>query len=222
MLHEPTSRTHTTIAGIERNPPPYPRGGIAQAAQRASVFVAGQPAVARSGRGSRGIQTAGSSIKRAPNTKPSLFPGRGRIFLERLLGKKQPIELFVRIGSPIYLNQPHSFEKPDLLRRYLRSRIYALGTPLEPSSFFRVPLPGFQRIEHEETGQARDLDEYDLYYKQLIIWDKRNQQIAGGYVRIRFGQPIIHEHSETLRQTCQQWLDEALLPMRQNWVALSV
>jgi putative hemolysin len=186
--------------------------------------------------------------------KPSFFPGRGRKFLEPLLGKQEPIELFVRIGSPIELSKPHAFDKPGLLRRYLRSRIYALGTPLEPSSFFRLQLPGFHREESlapiaeaedtarvaaeiealhaecllatqgsfkvllanaeqipftlkeigrlreiafrqvgEGTGQPRDLDEYDLYYKQLIIWDEPQQRIAGGY-RIGCGAEIFQEH----------------------------
>lgn len=186
--------------------------------------------------------------------KPSFFPGRGRKFLEPILGKQQPIELFVRIGSPIDLSEPHAFEKPGLLRRYLRSRIYALGTPLEPASFFRAQFAGFQRAETQEpisdpmdaalvaaevgalppenlltaqgdyqvlladaeqvpvtlkeigrlrelafrqvgegSGQPRDLDEYDLYYKQLIIWDKQKQRIAGGY-RIGCGADIFREH----------------------------
>lgn len=37
----------------------------------------------------------------------------------------------------------------------------------------------------EGTGLSRDLDEYDLYYLQLIIWDRDAQRIAGGY---RLGQ----------------------------------
>ncbi len=41
------------------------------------------------------------------------------------------------------------------------------------------------RSAGEGTGLARDLDEYDLYYLQLIIWDREGQRIAGGY---RLGQ----------------------------------
>lgn len=41
------------------------------------------------------------------------------------------------------------------------------------------------RATGEGTGQARDLDEYDLYYLQLVIWDREAQRIAGGY---RLGQ----------------------------------
>lgn len=33
----------------------------------------------------------------------------------------------------------------------------------------------------EGTGMKHDLDEYDVYYKQLILWDKEEHNIAGGY-----------------------------------------
>lgn len=42
----------------------------------------------------------------------------------------------------------------------------------------------------EGTGHALDLDEYDMYYHQLILWDRENKQIAGGY-RIGFGKEIM-------------------------------
>ncbi len=45
------------------------------------------------------------------------------------------------------------------------------------------------RAVGEGTGNKRDLDEYDLYYKQLIIWDNENKQIVGGY-RIGEGNQI--------------------------------
>lgn len=33
----------------------------------------------------------------------------------------------------------------------------------------------------EGTGKPRDMDEYDLYYQQLIIWDRDARRIVGGY-----------------------------------------
>ncbi|MCB0661631.1 MAG: GNAT family N-acetyltransferase [Saprospiraceae bacterium] len=33
----------------------------------------------------------------------------------------------------------------------------------------------------EGTGKCKDLDEFDIYYLQLIIWDRDASQIAGGY-----------------------------------------
>lgn len=41
------------------------------------------------------------------------------------------------------------------------------------------------RAAGEGTGKSRDLDEYDIYYLQLIIWDREERKIVGGY---RLGQ----------------------------------
>ncbi len=46
----------------------------------------------------------------------------------------------------------------------------------------------------EGTGKEMDLDEYDLYYEQLIIWDKEAQCIVGGY-RIGRGDKIFSDYS---------------------------
>jgi putative hemolysin len=41
------------------------------------------------------------------------------------------------------------------------------------------------RAAGEGGGKARDMDEYDLYYLQLVIWDREARRIVGGY---RLGQ----------------------------------
>ncbi len=47
----------------------------------------------------------------------------------------------------------------------------------------------------EGTGMSLDLDEFDLYYRQLIIWDRENQQIAGGY-RLGLGDEIFMRYGK--------------------------
>lgn len=37
------------------------------------------------------------------------------------------------------------------------------------------------RAVGEGTGKSRDMDEYDMYYLQLIIWDRKKKQLVGGY-----------------------------------------
>ncbi len=44
----------------------------------------------------------------------------------------------------------------------------------------------------EGTNQSTDIDEFDLYYYQLIIWDNEGQQIVGGY-RIGKGREIYEQ-----------------------------
>lgn len=49
------------------------------------------------------------------------------------------------------------------------------------------------RTAGEGSGKSRDMDEHDLYYLQLIIWDKEQQQIAGGY-RLGLGDRIFEQY----------------------------
>ncbi|MBI5916559.1 MAG: GNAT family N-acetyltransferase [Bacteroidetes bacterium] len=45
----------------------------------------------------------------------------------------------------------------------------------------------------EGTGKPCDLDEYDLYYRQLILWDREAKQIVGGY-RMGIGDEIFERY----------------------------
>ncbi len=153
-----------------------------------------------------------------------------------------PIRITARIGKVIPVKAQANFEQQRQFRKFIQSKIYALGTNLEvPTSLFRplqlrakeakiepiaaaitpdliqaeikqltyknliaaranfdilvanateIPntLQEIGRLREatfravgEGTGKALDLDEYDLYYKQLIIWDREAQRIVGGY-----------------------------------------
>ncbi|MBN1251822.1 MAG: lysophospholipid acyltransferase family protein, partial [Bacteroidales bacterium] len=45
----------------------------------------------------------------------------------------------------------------------------------------------------EGTNKSVDLDEYDLYYSQLIVWDWKEKKIAGAY-RVGMGQEIMNQY----------------------------
>ena len=47
----------------------------------------------------------------------------------------------------------------------------------------------------EGTGLSRDLDEYDLYYLHLFLWDTDNQEIAGAY-RMGPGDEIVQNYGK--------------------------
>ena len=51
------------------------------------------------------------------------------------------------------------------------------------------------RAVGEGTGKCMDLDQYDLYYDQLFIWDRVNSKIVGGY-RIGKGKDIIQTYKK--------------------------
>lgn len=48
------------------------------------------------------------------------------------------------------------------------------------------------RFIGEGTGKSLDTDEFDLYYKHLILWDHKKQQVAGAY-RLGFGDEIMNK-----------------------------
>lgn len=50
----------------------------------------------------------------------------------------------------------------------------------------------FRAVE-EGTGTSCDLDEYDVYYDQLFIWDRVNRKIVGGY-RMGRGDEIFQKY----------------------------
>ncbi len=49
------------------------------------------------------------------------------------------------------------------------------------------------RLVGEGTNRSIDLDEFDLYYHQLFIWDAEEEMIAGAY-RIGKGAEILHKY----------------------------
>jgi len=52
------------------------------------------------------------------------------------------------------------------------------------------------RAVSEGSGKSRDLDEYDVHYYQLIIWDKEQKRIVGGY-RMAPGDLILNQFGKT-------------------------
>jgi putative hemolysin len=155
---------------------------------------------------------------------------------------KKGSEIRVRIGKPILPKSYNEFAEPNQLLRFLRSKTYALGSPLESEvkNFFRVPILPKKEAEEiippvpvellekdieklintnnhlvvqddcdvfvapislipnviteigrlrevtfrevgEGTNKSYDLDEFDLYYHHLFIWDRVNKKIVGAY-----------------------------------------
>lgn len=67
------------------------------------------------------------------------------------------------------------------------------------------------RAVGEGTGQATDLDRFDAYYSQLLLWSKENQELVGAY-RLGDVDKIVAEHgiSGLYTRTCFRY-DERLL-----------
>lgn len=51
------------------------------------------------------------------------------------------------------------------------------------------------RAVGEGTGKSKDIDEFDIYYHHLFIWDAENNKIVGAY-RIGDGESILHRYGK--------------------------
>jgi putative hemolysin len=49
------------------------------------------------------------------------------------------------------------------------------------------------RDEGEGTNKSRDIDEYDLYYNHLFVWDNTKEKIVGSY-RVGKGREILYQY----------------------------
>ena len=74
-------------------------------------------------------------------------------------------------------------------------RAYLIPTaeaPVVMRELYRLREETFRAIG-EGTGKALDTDEYDAYYKQMVLWNIPNQEIVGAY-RLGFGPEIVKAH----------------------------
>ncbi len=167
--------------------------------------------------------------------------------------KKKNQSVHIRIGKPIPFEELNEFETTEKMGRYVRAKVYALGSPLEVKKFFIpnlmalkkpqeiIPPIAVQVIEEEiaalkekslvhaksnyeiyvarakeiphilnEIGRLReitfrevgegsnrkvDLDEFDLYYEHLFVWDKDSKKIIGAY-RLGKGDEIVDKYDK--------------------------
>ncbi len=84
-------------------------------------------------------------------------------------------DVTARISLAISPEELNRFKKAHQIRRFIQSHLFAMSG--------------------EGTGQRLDLDEFDLYYRQLIIWDRTEGRIVGGY-RIGCGDEICRQYGK--------------------------
>lgn len=127
------------------------------------------------------------------------------------LGSALEVKKFFRPGAQALPKQeeivapaPEDEVKQEI--EALRESEYFLGTKKQ-FEIFIAPAQEIPQLMHE-IGRIReitfravgegsnrkiDIDEFDLYYKHLFLWDKEEEQIAGAY-RLGFGDQIIKQH----------------------------
>jgi putative hemolysin len=114
-------------------------------------------------------------------------------------------QLFRREGQPLALADPVPAEvvREEIGRLSPDQRIAAQGPydiliaearqiPHTLREIGRLREQTFREVG-EGTGKSFDLDEYDLYYHQLILWHRETGEIAGGY-RMGLGDVIFERY----------------------------
>lgn len=108
--------------------------------------------------------------------------------------------LRLRVAAPIaqpipqadLLTDCYGLSKKDLLFKFKKFEVYCSSASRIPNilkEIGRLREVSFRAVG-EGSNKSLDLDEYDLYYKHLFIWDAEGHNIVGAY-RIGHG-PDIH------------------------------
>jgi len=109
------------------------------------------------------------SIKSQPQPEPIVDPQPADLIINEIAGLRKDYHLFT-------------------IKNYSVFCVPSSRIPVTMNELGRLREITFREVG-EGTNQSTDIDEFDLYYNQLIIWDNEGQQIVGGY-RIGKGHEI--------------------------------
>jgi len=117
-------------------------------------------------------------------------------FFNYSLKRQQRIE---PVAEPLphekIIDELKSLNPEFLLFRLKNYAVYCVPTKRIPNILLeigRLREITFRQVG-EGTNRSIDLDEFDLYYNQMFIWDEETEMIAGAY-RIGKGADIIHQY----------------------------
>ena len=112
------------------------------------------------------------SLKSQPKPEPIVDPQSSDLIINEITGLRKDHHLFTIKNYSVFC-APSS------------------QIPIIMNELGRLREITFREVG-EGTNQSTDVDEFDLYYNQLIIWDNEGQQIVGGY-RIGKGHDIYEQ-----------------------------
>jgi len=109
------------------------------------------------------------SLKSHPLPEPIISPQPSELIINEIAGLREDYLLFT-------------------IKNYSVFCVPSNRIPVVMNELGRLREITFREVG-EGTNQSTDVDEFDLYYNQLVIWDNEGQQIVGGY-RIGKGNDI--------------------------------
>ncbi len=118
-------------------------------------------------------------------------------FKDKNLRKIKPEPIIAPVPHSDLIIELSGIPDEDLLFSFRNFEIYCTKVKNIPNilkEIGRLREVSF-RIEGEGTNKSCDLDEYDLYYQHLFIWDTDKESIAGAY-RVGLGKDIFHQYGK--------------------------
>ncbi len=115
-------------------------------------------------------------------------------FRNKNLRDSNPLPIGPSVSVENLIKEIKQLPNQDLLFSFKKFEVYcshAKHIPTILQELGRLREITFRAI-NEGTNKAIDLDEYDLYFNHLFIWDTENHNIVGAY-RIGHGPDIYHE-----------------------------
>ncbi|MEL7587965.1 MAG: GNAT family N-acyltransferase [Prolixibacteraceae bacterium] len=117
-----------------------------------------------------------------------------RFFNYSLLPQPKPEPIASAIPAEKIAEEVKNLEKDYLLFKLKNFAVYCSPSKAIPAVLNEIGR--LREITFREVGEGTnrgiDLDEFDLYYQQLFIWDEEAGRIVGAY-RIGKGADILHE-----------------------------
>jgi putative hemolysin len=112
-------------------------------------------------------------INRTAKVEPVAEPVPGDLILQEIEKIREEYSLFTSEHFDVFCAP--SFEIPHIMNELGRLRELTF------------------RAVGEGTNHSIDIDEYDLYYNQLFVWDRQEQKIVGAY-RVGKGKEILRRY----------------------------
>ena len=104
-------------------------------------------------------------------------------------------EIITSLPVEVLLSEVRSLEKKNLLYETAPFKVFCAPAEAIPNIILEIGRLREEtfRLVGEGTNKKIDLDEYDIYYRHLFIWDEEANRIVGAY-RLGMGMEIIEEY----------------------------
>ena len=120
-----------------------------------------------------------------------------KFFQYSLKRKKKQQQIAMEMDKKIILNELYNLPGEHKLFSSGEYDVFCTNFRNIPNTIYEIAR--LREITYREVGEGTnnslDIDEFDLYYYHLIIWNREDEQIVGGY-RIGKGKDIVERYGK--------------------------